>query len=364
MPNTKFKNRSDFYASMKLTSLNDDPIGVLSNVYDEYPHPVFDPEKICFRRYRNYDHRKFNDRVSIKENVHTVFEDFEMYLPGEGDKWHGLTEKNGNSPITNNDYVITSCITTRDHLWPVPYVYNNYHFVQTHHANLDIQIAYPPERPFFADVLLGNSKPHRLAFFEMMKANNMLGNNIVNLFNVYRSDFLDTVKDDMQAMIYDNPNKTYPNTTLLLNGQFISQYISVPIMENSWISVVAETIDDNDIFFVTEKTAKPLMAGKPFIMLGGVNYLKHLRNLGFETFAPVIDESYDDVVDYHQRVKMAFRSFKALSEQDPKEIMAKLSPILQHNRNIMYDKKKLTQRARFFLDDLHAKYKYDTKSKH
>lgn len=335
--------------------INDDKAGTLGNVYNQ-DCPLFDPTKICFRMLRNTDHRSYNDRKDINKNISVVWEDWEPYKPGDGDIWHALEEKSGNFPIRNNDFVITACITTRDHLWPVPYVYNNYHFVQTHHANLDIRIDYPSERKFFADVLLGNSKPHRLAFFEMMRTNNMLDKNIVNLFNVYRSNFLDTVKNDVQEMINDNPNKDYPNTTLLLNGKFISQHISAPIMENSWISVVGETIDDNDIFFVTEKTAKPLMAGRPFIMLGGVNYLKHLRNLGFKTFTPVIDESYDDVVDYDQRVKMAFQSFKKISEQNPKETLSKLAPVLEHNRKIMYDKHKLTHLARCFLDDLHAKY--------
>jgi len=334
--------------------INDDKGGTLGNVYDQ-DCPTFDPRKICFRMLRNIDHRSYNTRKDVDTKTSVVWEDWEPYKPGEGDIWHAL-EEGGAYPINNNDFVITACITKRDHIWPVPYVYNNYHFVQTHHANIDLKIAYPTERKFFADVLLGNSKPHRLLFFELMKQNNMLDNNIINLFNVYRSDFLDTVKNDMQKMIDDNPNKDYPNTTLLLNGKFISQYISAPVMENSWISVVGETIDDNDIFFVTEKTAKPLMAGRPFIMLGGVNYLKHLRNLGFRTFAPVIDESYDDEGDYQQRVKMAFHSFKRLSEQDPRMILSKLAPVLEHNRKIMYDKQKLTIKARRFLGDLHTKY--------
>lgn len=343
--------------------INDDKGGTLGNVYNQ-DCPLFDPGKICFRMLRNTDHRSYNDRKTLAQNVSVVWEDWEPYKPGEGDIWHALEEKGGAYPIRNNDFVITACITTRDHLWPVPYVYNNYHFVQTHHANLDMKIAYPTERKFFADVLLGNSKPHRLMFFELMKENNMLDKNIINLFNVYRSDFLDTVQNDVQKMIDNNPNTDYPNTTLLLKGKFISQHISAPIMENSWISVVGETIDDNDIFFVTEKTAKPLMAGRPFIMLGGLHYLKHLRNLGFKTFAPVIDESYDEVVDYSERVKSAFHSFQKLSEQDPKETLSKLAPVLEHNRNIMYDKHKLTQPARRFLDDLYTRYAYDPKSNH
>ena len=160
--------------------INDDKGGTLGNVYNQ-DCPLFDPGKICFRMLRNTDHRSYNDRKTLAQNVSVVWEDWEPYKPGEGDIWHALEEQGGAYPIRNNDFVITACITTRDHLWPVPYVYNNYHFVQTHHANLDMKIAYPTERKFFADVLLGNSKPHRLMFFELMKENNMLDKNIINL---------------------------------------------------------------------------------------------------------------------------------------------------------------------------------------
>lgn len=369
MQNTTFKNQEDFDRQIKLTSLNDDPVGVLSNIYDgEYPHPVFDPQNICFRRYRNYNHPQgghFADRKSIKENVRTVFEDFEMYIPGLGDTQHQLNLDQKKNPLTEHDFVVTSCVTDRDHLWAVPYVYNNYHFVMTHMVNCSKKILKPTNRPFFADVLLGTIKPHRKLFFELMRQNNMLEGSIINLFGVYKSKFLNLVKDPQQAIIDHVQKKESPETTKLLNNNFASQHISETIMENSWVSVVGETFPyENGCFFVTEKTAKPLMAGRPFIMLGGANYLKQLRQLGFKTFSPVIDESYDEIPDLETRVVSAFNSFKKLATQDPSEITQKLLPILQHNQEIMYKKSTLTRSARNFLDDLHTRYAYKDRTTH
>jgi len=364
--NTTFKNQEDFHRQMKLTSLNDDPIGLLSNVYDhEYPHPVFDPQNICFRSHRNSNHQQYNDRKSIKENVRTVFEDFEMYIPGLGDTQHQLNHDQKKNPLTEHDFVVTSCVTDRDHLWPVPYVYNNYHFVMTHMVNCSKKILKPTNRPFFADVLLGTIKPHRKLFFELMQQNNMLEGSIINLFGIYKSKFLNSVKDPQQAMIDHVQKNEFPNTTELLNNTFVSQHISETIMENSWVSVVGETFPyENGCFFVTEKTAKPLMAGRPFIMLGGANYLKQLRQLGFKTFSPVIDESYDEIPDLETRVVSAFNSFKKLATQDPSQITQKLLPILQHNQEIMYKKSTLTRSARYFLDDLHTRYAYKDRTTH
>lgn len=356
MQNTRFKNQKDFHRQIKLTGLNDDTAKALGNIYDnEYPHPVFDPNQICFRNYRNFPDMQYNDRRSIKKNVRTVFQDIEAYSPS-----NTFYDQKFN-PLTAKDFVITSCVTNKDHMWPVPYVYNNYHFVKTHEVNCNKKISKPTNRSFFADVLLGLSdskKPHRKLFFDLMQENNMLDQNIINFFGVYKSQFLDTVHDPQQKIINDQKLKASTDTTVLLNGNFISQHISETIMENSWISVIAETFPSNDCFFVTEKTAKPLMAGRPFIMLGGSNYLKQLRQLGFQTFSPVIDESYDVIPDLNTRVVAAFQSFKKLAAQDPVQITQKLMPILQHNQEIMYKKRILTQNARLFLDDLHTRYAY------
>jgi len=100
-----------------------------------------------------------------------------------------------------------------------------------------------------------------------------------------------------------------------------------------------------------------MMAGRPFIMLGGRHYLKRLRELGFQTFHPVIDESYDDIGDHNSRIKLAFDSFKQLSMSDPNEITHKLMPAIKHNQEFMQNFSKLTQSARAMLDRMLPEYK-------
>jgi hypothetical protein len=60
---------------------------------------------------------------------------------------------------------------------------------------------------------------------------------------------------------------------------------------NTKISVISETTQME--FFPTEKTYKSLMLGHPFFLFGGKNSLQKIRNLGFQTFGDVLDESYD-----------------------------------------------------------------------
>ena len=360
MQKKNFKNKDEYYQHLSMANRNDDPFGILSNIYDnEFPHPFFDPNKIGFYRYRNYNHQKYSVRNTLP-NKSIVFEDFEMYIPCKGDVTHNLSYDQKLMPLTDHDYIITSCITSNDHKWPVPYVYNNWHFVKTHEVNKDTHFEQLDTRTYFADVLLGNAKSHRTIFFELLRENNMLNENIIHLFGIYKSDYIRNTNDKIQQSIDTalTENNNYFNTTKLLDNNFTSQYISRPIVENSWISVVAETVcgDDNGCFFVTEKTAKPLMAGRPFIMLGAPYTLKHLQNLGFRTFDPVINENYDKIINEKERVKAAFESFRELSKQNPLKITEKLTDVLQHNRKIMYNKQKLTQKARNFLDNILLKH--------
>jgi len=354
---TSFSTQAEFNEAMRLAHLNDNDYGVLNNIYDnDYPHPYFDPEKIGFYRYRNYNHRQFVVRSELPDKS-IVFEDFEMYIPEVGDTSHLLEYDVSKCPLTEKDYIITSCITVNDHLWPVPYVYNNYHFVMTHEVNkkqiLPQPNLGPTNRLYIADVLLGNPKPHRNTFFKLLRTNNMLDDCIVNLFGIYKSKFLNQVDEKAQLIINAaQSERGYINTTNQLDQGFVSQHISMPIMNASWYSIVGETITVNDCFFVTEKTAKPMMAGRPFIMLSGRHTLKHLQSLGFRTFSSVIDETYDEIVDDNERVAAAFGSFQKLAKLDPIDVYQKLGDVLIHNQQIMHNKQALTQRARDFLEDV------------
>lgn len=58
-------------------------------------------------------------------------------------------------------------------------------------------------------------------------------------------------------------------------------------------------------FDPTEKTYKPISAGMPFVMVASQGFLYRLRKMGFCTFHPWIDESYDQEPDWKIRTEMA-----------------------------------------------------------
>ena len=94
------------------------------------------------------------------------------------------------------------------------------------------------------------------------------------------------------------------------------------------------------------------MSCKPFIVLSSKDFLKNLRNIGFKTFHPIIDESYDEIDDLVERTKSAFNSFLELQQHDQQMVRLHLKDILDHNEQCMRDKLWLTKNARSMLDPL------------
>ena len=85
-----------------------------------------------------------------------------------------------------------------------------------------------------------------------------------------------------------------------------------------------------------EKEAKPIVAKRPFIIVGSKDHLKAFRKLGFKTFSPVIDESYDDEPNKIKRFNMILDAMDKLTEQDPQEVYKKLQSVLDYNYNHFY----------------------------
>ena len=120
-----------------------------------------------------------------------------------------------------------------------------------------------------------------------------------------------------------------------------SDLIDPSIYNESYYSCVVETVipADNRMSMFSEKQAKPIVTQRPFIIVGTKDHLKAFRSLGFKTFAPVIDESYDDEPDYYKRIMMILDAMEKLSKRDPKEVYKELYPVLEHNYKHFYNNK-------------------------
>lgn len=103
------------------------------------------------------------------------------------------------------------------------------------------------------------------------------------------------------------------------------------VCNNYFIEVISET-DPVSNFWFTEKTGKCLAAGKPFLLVNGTGSLSKLRELGFETFSSVIDESYDQESTPTMRIKAIVNSLQTLYNSPNKlDKIAKMYNIAERN---------------------------------
>jgi len=106
---------------------------------------------------------------------------------------------------------------------------------------------------------------------------------------------------------------------------------------DSYLHIIAETWyrTDGQVFF-SEKSFKPMLFHTPFVIFNSYNSLSKLRELGFETFGNIIDESYDDIMDDNSRLVKGLQSAITYFNQPKKrlnKILQREWPKLEHNYN-------------------------------
>jgi hypothetical protein len=114
-----------------------------------------------------------------------------------------------------------------------------------------------------------------------------------------------------------------------------SSITPISVYNKSAYSIITETNAYNTFSFFTEKTAKPILGRRLFIVFNGQYFLRNLRQLGFKTFDGIIDESYDNEPDDQKRWQMALDVARWLSEQNQLEIFQKIKSITEHNYQLI-----------------------------
>lgn len=85
---------------------------------------------------------------------------------------------------------------------------------------------------------------------------------------------------------------------------------------------------------ITEKTWKPMLTRTPFIIHASPYILRTLRDYGFKTFTPFIDESYDEELDHdtrHMAVISEINRLAQLSSREFDQLIIDMQPIVIHN---------------------------------
>lgn len=185
------------------------------------------------------------------------------------------------------------------------------------------------------DILLGRKKLHRDELFKHTKENPYLG--IITYFDDHNTclsnDPNQWIWEHTGVKMLNRPEWTVDRVNYYGHDMSLSQIIPINVYNQTAYSVVAETCFHDNFAFFTEKTSKPIIAKRLFVMFAGQGYLANLKKLGFKTFSSVIDESYDQEPDALVRWHQAWQQMCWLANQPQAEILNKIRPIVEHNFN-------------------------------
>jgi hypothetical protein len=106
---------------------------------------------------------------------------------------------------------------------------------------------------------------------------------------------------------------------------------SFPLPEtiSTFCQIVTETNHTPEHVRITEKSLKPIIASRPFLLCGPQGALSILKDYGFETFAPYINELYDQAFDPEERLELLAAEIERLLDlaKDPTAFIAFLDSV-------------------------------------
>jgi hypothetical protein len=184
------------------------------------------------------------------------------------------------------------------------------------------------------------TREYRLKFTELM-IDNQLVNVSLTRFNPidqeihygqhhFLNNSLATTRLDIESFFEHNQ---YPSDS---SGSYCTEDY-----QKCAIEIVLETLFDDSRWHLTEKTLRPIACGKPFILAATAGSLKYLKSYGFKTFAPFIDESYDNILDPAERlnaITQSMKNFSSLDQSAKKTILNQMNEICRYNKKLFFSR--------------------------
>lgn len=209
-------------------------------------------------------------------------------------------------------------------------------------------------KPRMFDALLGSPKPHRTFVADAVRQHGLEQQFVLTYGGAWKNDQF-YAKDYFIWEPGCEPQEQIIGTAdwVRYHGHLchLSQVIPQQVYNDTAYSIVAETDHDNTLSFYSEKTAKAFIARRLFVAFTGYKFLHNLKQLGFQTFDSVIDESYDLIKHDATRYEAAFEQVRWLCGQPQEKILQTVKPVLEHNYNLIMN----TDWNRFARDQIQAK---------
>lgn len=217
--------------------------------------------------------------------------------------------------------------------------------VESHVAHADRCVPLLQKNPVFKfDLLLGRRKSSRTMVYDQIRSCPDLDSATLISYTGHGTpwitgmemDCVENVSNFKSPMFYNagSMHNSMEGHQVSFNGPQTANlccFVPWQIYDQTWYTMLVET--HHDRIFMSEKTAKPLLARRVFVAVHSFpGALRTLRDMGFRSFGSVIDESYDDIEDFDQRLAAAVDQCRRLLALDPQQVYQALWSDLEHNR--------------------------------
>ena len=195
-----------------------------------------------------------------------------------------------------------------------------------------------------------NIKDHRVDLLMFLIKNNLLENGITSFFGGVEPK--DSGVDELNFENFETPSQYWPIDYREIYGDDVvnkanqlipysydlkvhkserynglQDYLNITPHFNSYFNIITESNwglgfdgESPQKIHITEKTFKSLVTYLPFILVSTVHNLRKLKEWGFKTFHPFIDESYDELETYEERRLAVNKEILRLTNMSRKEL--------------------------------------------
>jgi hypothetical protein len=276
------------------------------------------------------------------------FKDFsDIVIVGDGEfhEWHPLNDDDYSWKNVywygpgytkkNNEYIIPfqQHLNKMQRLYQIPGVFNQLSRLDPYQA-----------KSMSFDALLGRPRPPRVFVMEQIQTHGLDLKIINSMFPSNDYSHWYTSMEQMPGFVWeddyvyaDSQDVNRINSNINYYGTIASLGDLIPIStyNQAAFSILSETEHNNSVYMLTEKTAKVTIGRRVFVAFAGQGFLKMMRDLGFQTFDGIIDESYDQIENDQDRWQSAFDQVITLCNATQTDILSQARTILEHNYSVI-----------------------------
>jgi hypothetical protein len=213
-------------------------------------------------------------------------------------------------------------------------------------------------KPYDFLFLNGRSRPHRKYLWEQLNRRGLLERSLWTMldsrpihrgwahpFNLQENEVdIMATTTPLQCLPYEYeveqfrdyvigegpPERTFIKTELF-NGSWGEIYLLPKPYVDTYFSLVTETVFDY-YSFRTEKIAKELVMGHPWICATGPGFYRDMHDLGFKTFGHLIDESFDSIDNHQARMDRIIDIVGDLCNNSLSSFLAAAQEVCKYNQ--------------------------------